>query len=67
MLYYIIIGEPDFLRNVIASGKVAFHQINKCFVNVLIFHHRQNSVAGRMKCFRGPQICPADRSWRPLV
>jgi len=41
LLYYIIIGEPDFLRNVIVSGKVAFHQINKCFVNILFFHHRQ--------------------------
>ena len=28
-----IIQEPDFLRNVIVSGKVAFHQIEKLFVN----------------------------------
>jgi len=37
--YYMIIQGPDFLRNVIVSGSVAFHQINKLFVIVLFFHH----------------------------
>jgi len=42
-----IVRGPDFLRNVIVSGKVAFHQINKFFVNVLFYHHWQNDFAGR--------------------
>jgi len=39
----------DVLHNVIVSGKVAFHQINKFFVYVLFFHHWQNGFAGQMK------------------
>jgi len=32
-----IVRGPDFLRNVIVSGKVAFHQINKFLVNDYYF------------------------------
>ena len=52
--HYMIIQGPDFLRNVIVAGNVAFHQINKLFVNVLFCHHRQNGFAGGMKWLRGP-------------
>jgi len=31
--------KPDFLRNVIVSGYVAFYQINKFFVNVILLHY----------------------------
>jgi len=54
--YYMIVRGSDFLRNVIVSGKVAFHQINKFFVNVLFYHHCQNGFAGRMKWLRGPHL-----------
>ena len=32
--HYTTIRVPDFLRNVIASGNVAFYEINKFFVNI---------------------------------
>jgi len=53
---YMISQRPDFLRNVIVSGNVAFHQINKLFVNVLFFHHWQNGFAGGMEWLRGPHL-----------
>jgi len=35
---YVAVRGPDILRNVIASGCVAFYQNNKCFGNILFFH-----------------------------
>jgi len=54
--YYMIVRGPNFSHNAIFSGKVAFHQINKFFLNVLFFHDWQNGFAGRMKWLRGPHF-----------
>jgi len=44
--YYTTVRGQDILRNVIVSGYIAFHQINKFFVNIVCF-----SLV--TKCFRG--------------
>jgi len=46
----------DALHNVIVSVKVAFHQINKVFVNVLFFHHLTKWLAGKMKWVCEPHL-----------
>jgi len=38
----------DNLRNVIGSWYVTFYQINKFFVDVLVFHYWRNGFAGRI-------------------
>jgi len=49
--YCTTVRGPDILRNVIVPEDVTFHQINKFFVDTLLFHSCQNGFAGR--------ICPA--------
>ena len=50
--YYIIVRGPDILHNVNVSRYVTFYQINKCFVDILIFQYWQKVFTGRMKRFR---------------
>ena len=38
------VQRPDILPNVIVSGYMAFYQINKCFVKILLFRYLQKSL-----------------------
>jgi len=51
--YFTTVRGPDFLRNVIVSGYVAFYLTNKFFVNTLIFHYWQNVFVAGWKWSRG--------------
>ena len=51
----------DTSHNVIASGYVAFYQINKLFINILFSHYCQNVFAAESNSFAG-RIWPAGRS-----
>jgi len=46
----------DILRNVLVSGYSTFYQINKFFVNILIFHCWKNAFAAGWKWLRGTDL-----------
>ena len=54
--YYTTVRGQHILRNVIVSGYIAFHQINKFFVNIVCFSLVKNVFAGRMKRLREPDL-----------
>jgi len=57
---------PDIFRNVMVSEHVTFHQINKCFANILFFHYYQNVFAGGWNRYAN-QFGPQTVVWIPLV
>jgi len=51
--YYTTLSGPDILHNVIVTGCVTFYQMNKYFLNLIIFSLLTKSLWPDEKWFRG--------------
>jgi len=57
---YATVRGLDIFRNVIISGYVAFTQIKKCFVNIIIIHYWLNVFSAGCYGFAG--LCQSSRA-----